>query len=257
MAKLDILKLIIKDLAEDYSADDNTYLRIGENVITDTLHGNFCVDDMNIGAEQLKTVVFSDCRNDNGFMRCTLHSEDCVIYICRDDDAGVLFIHADSAENESFVRAVLDNIEILTVYPKNPVLQKYGRENAGRVIGLSTEPAQLLYACDIKAALCYAYAYSRESYVLCDGLRVVGIVVLNAEGGSSEIEYAAVDMKYQHKGYGSILIKQALALLQEKGCESVTISVHPQNRAALHVYESIGFIRGSEDEECVRLDIRF
>ena len=257
MAKLDILKLIIKDLAEDYSADDSTYLRIGEKVITDTLHGNFYVDDMNIGAEQLKAAVFSDCRNDNGFMRCTLHSEDCVIYICRDDDAGVLFIHADSAKNESFVRAVLDNIEILTVYPKNPVLQKYGRENAGRIIGLSIEPAQLLYACDIKAALCYAYAYERESYVLCDGLRVVGIVVLNADGGKGEVEYAAVDMKYQHKGYGNVLIKQALSLLQEKGCKIVTISVHPQNRAALHVYESIGFIRGSEDEGCVRLDIRY
>lgn len=50
----------------------------------------------------------------------------------------------------------------------------------------------------------------------------------------------ALEPPYQHRGFGTPLMQQALARAREQGYKQVALTVHPQN-PAIRIYERCGF----------------
>ena len=55
-----------------------------------------------------------------------------------------------------------------------------------------------------------------------------------------------IDERLRGKGVGRRLMEWTLGAAKQKGCSHVRLSVNASNRAGMHLYESIGFIRQSE-----------
>ena len=198
------------------------------------------------------------CRNDNGFVRFTLDGDVMSAQICIDYQNDMLFIYASREENDcgAFIRNMLDNMEILGVYPNAPKLVPYGKYNAGRAVHIMPEVWQLNFVCDAKSALAYAYAQGKgyKSYVLEDGLRVIGIYIFHVKdsGGMYGMDAIIIDKKYQHKGYGKILMDFAVTMLKECGCKSVDLAVNKENHRAVKMYGRAGFkFKSEQPEYCI------
>lgn len=51
----------------------------------------------------------------------------------------------------------------------------------------------------------------------------------------------AVVKKYQHQGYGKILLKHFIALSKDQNATKMLLEVREKNQIAIHLYESLGF----------------
>ena len=62
-------------------------------------------------------------------------------------------------------------------------------------------------------------------------------------GGNLWIDRMLIDEKYQGNGFGSrfvVLLMQRV--LSEYGDQPIFLSVYPENTAAIHLYEKLGFV---------------
>jgi [ribosomal protein S18]-alanine N-acetyltransferase len=125
----------------------------------------------------------------------------------------------------------------------------------------------------------YAYPWTRGNFVDClrerkdcrvaelDG-RIIGHGVLAVAVGEAHILNVCIARDRQGHGYGRALVAHLLERARVLGAEMVFLEVRPSNRAALDLYESMGFnaigIRrnyypapfGHEDAQVMALDMR-
>lgn len=186
------------------------------------------------------------CVNKNGITETVLHGKTKNIYIETDKDTGFILIHESTPteQNESYRNSLSEVAEQLCVYPHKPRLVPYGAKNAGRAVKITPDAYQLAYVCDVPHALCYAYAHKsrKRSFVLEDGQRAVGVAVLDvSDKEKCGIDMIMIDRRYQHKGYGKIMLTEIIKKAAQNGFKKVEIAVHMNNYAALRMYEDAKF----------------
>lgn len=158
-----------------------------------------------------------------------------------------------------FRREMRRAIEEETTYPAHTRLQPYSDRNASDAANLAVAESQRSFVSDAKSSLCYALAKPkvRRPYVLMEGRRAVGLMVLSIDKKKSEYYVAVllVDSRYQNRGFGKIMLSKGLEILKQKGARRIEIGVNRFNVAAQKLYFSLGFKRVAVYEQGMWLRI--
>lgn len=72
--------------------------------------------------------------------------------------------------------------------------------------------------------------------------KVVGFLILSIRGNESHLLNLAVDPGFQHRGLGSQLLRQALALTDQVGALIIYLEVRESNQHAIALYQKMGFM---------------
>ncbi|MGA9342107.1 MAG: ribosomal protein S18-alanine N-acetyltransferase [Rhodanobacteraceae bacterium] len=80
-----------------------------------------------------------------------------------------------------------------------------------------------------------------ECWVLARAREVVGYGVLSAGAGEAHLLNVCVAQGAQRQGFGRRLVQRLLELARWHGAERVFLEVRPSNRAAIALYDSLGF----------------
>jgi len=84
------------------------------------------------------------------------------------------------------------------------------------------------------------FIYSQEKiFFVNKGDQIVGVLQFAPNRGL--ISNVGVDSEQRGKGYGKQIVQFALEQLKNSGCKQAYLRVHVENRAAVQVYESLGF----------------
>lgn len=86
---------------------------------------------------------------------------------------------------------------------------------------------------------CLRARYSCWVYEAGDS--VIGYGVLSVGAGEAHILNISVHPQYQGCGLGRELMVHLLELARSHGADTAFLEVRPSNRAAVHLYESLGF----------------
>jgi GNAT superfamily N-acetyltransferase len=136
-------------------------------------------------------------------------------------------------------------IEEETTFPsKFTKLVFYHPSNMWEAMELEVASDQKLFVLDAKKSICLAAAYpSKKAFVLMEGLRAVGLLVLDIDPKKSIyfVDIVLIDQRYQHRGYGKIMVSKALEILKNKGAKKIEIGVNRFNIPAQKLYLSLGF----------------
>lgn len=85
------------------------------------------------------------------------------------------------------------------------------------------------------------FYYNMEKFYLANkNDETVGIVNFNPKTGL--ISNIGVDEKHRGKGYGRQIMLFALSQLKESSCRQARLRVHVENKPAIHLYKTLGFI---------------
>ena len=77
----------------------------------------------------------------------------------------------------------------------------------------------------------------KKVFLLMDGDEIICTVSC----GKSEIGRVAVNIKYQHHGYGRKIMGFAISHMQKQGISPIKLTVTKWNKKAIALYESLGF----------------
>lgn len=84
-------------------------------------------------------------------------------------------------------------------------------------------------------------------YLAKEGQNVVGMAQYMRDWDKPNTAYlmgVSIDTEERGKGFGTILLRESLRLLENEGITEVELTVDPQNIAAIRVYEGkLGFIK--------------
>jgi ribosomal protein S18 acetylase RimI-like enzyme len=86
---------------------------------------------------------------------------------------------------------------------------------------------------------------NRITYMIERNRKVVGKIRTEIRQGQGFISGFAIYPEYRGRGYGRQALKAALHILDKKDIHNVTLEVNAQNKKALHLYKSCGFIEES------------
>ena len=126
------------------------------------------------------------------------------------------------------------------------VLKPITRENLEEVLSLKVKEDQEKYVIPNAESLSRAYVYSETAYpfAIYDDDTIVGFIMM----GYYEVKryYTLwefmIDHKYQNKGYGRQALKLGMQYVWDRfGAVDIYTGVAPGNKAAKHLYESVGF----------------
>ena len=70
---------------------------------------------------------------------------------------------------------------------------------------------------------------------------IVGTIMGGYEGHRGWINYLAVALEHQRKGYGKQLMLEIEKLLIEKGCPKINVQIRTTNQNVISFYKSVGF----------------
>ena len=246
--------LTFRDSGDEFTVDGDTALKIA-NIIhflcmlkkrpwCDML--KFNEDCIGISAVNQNTAA--------KFELCGTDSKLCIFVM---PEENLYFAHVmtiDDAQNvQQFHNALLKNLSVMLAKPSGVRLTGYGPENANLAIRLSPAPYQLEYVCDVKTALSYVCADKRKrhAYVFGTHLRAIGLLTVTADRKNNRysIDVMIIDEKFQSKGYGRLLLTNAVELLKSMGADRVEIAVNKNNSVAYRLYTSFGFERVVENED--------
>ncbi|HER07917.1 MAG TPA: GNAT family N-acetyltransferase [Bacteroides sp.] len=73
------------------------------------------------------------------------------------------------------------------------------------------------------------------------GGRIVGTSWMTYDGRRLHLHHFAIRPSHQGKGLGKILALESLKHARKKSCP-VKLEVHDENKVAIHLYESLGFV---------------
>lgn len=136
-------------------------------------------------------------------------------------------------------------IEEETTYPRFTRLRPYSDQNVWDAMNLTVHDSQKSFVWDAKPSLCFALAKPRvrRPYVLTEGKRAVALLVLSIDRKRSfyNIDIVLVDKRYQNRGFGKIMLSEALEILKKNGAKRIEIGVSRFNPAAQKLYLSLGF----------------
>lgn len=72
---------------------------------------------------------------------------------------------------------------------------------------------------------------------------IVGVVALVFEGSLCEIFHLAIDQRSQGRGYGTMAVASIIDYAtSQRACTSLSLTVHPDNSHAGHIYRRAGFM---------------
>ena len=142
------------------------------------------------------------------------------------------------------------------IYPKNTKLVPYGKGNLWDAMELSIEDEQLEYMSNAKQAICIAYAYKQKLLILMEGRHSIGLVAFKIDKKNEKyyIESVLIDKKYQHRGFGKIMMMKGLEYLQSEGCTHLTMGVNRFNLAAQKLYKAVGFNEKTVYEDFIEME---
>jgi len=95
------------------------------------------------------------------------------------------------------------------------------------------------FAALIADPVVFALAVRRRS--LFGATRVAGFVLVRVAAGEAEILSIAVDPRSRGRGYGRLLVEEALRRLYRERVAACFLEVDRDNRAAVRLYRSLGF----------------
>jgi ribosomal-protein-alanine N-acetyltransferase len=80
-----------------------------------------------------------------------------------------------------------------------------------------------------------------DCWVATDKQKIIGHGVISIGAGESHVLNIAVTPEYQGQGIGRQLLTHLMNTARIKSAEMMLLEVRPSNKAAIHIYESIGF----------------
>ena len=141
--------------------------------------------------------------------------------------------------------------EIFT-YPKNTKMVPYNKHNCVGAMNLEVTKEQLDFVDDAKTTICYASGYPHHKlFVEEESGRAVGLLDLyvNKKKQQYEISIVLIDKRYQHRGFGKVMLRFAVDYLKAQGAKRLTIGVSRFNIPAQALYRSVGFTEDNVYEE--------
>ncbi len=78
----------------------------------------------------------------------------------------------------------------------------------------------------------------------CYSPDLVGVMALVDEGSIWAMRSFIIGSEFQGRGYGRAAVLAAIDFARDRGAASLRLTVHPQNAAGIHLYESLGFEYG-------------
>jgi ribosomal protein S18 acetylase RimI-like enzyme len=73
--------------------------------------------------------------------------------------------------------------------------------------------------------------------------RVVATAMVGTDGHRGWIYYVAVQPELRRRGHARRIVEAAEAWLAQRGAPRMLLMVHPENSAAVRLYESLGYAR--------------
>jgi len=74
------------------------------------------------------------------------------------------------------------------------------------------------------------------------GPRLVGYSVQTGAAGEAHLLNLCVEPGWQRRGFGGLLLENAVRIARSRGCSSMYLEVRPSNRAGIALYQSRGFV---------------
>ncbi|WP_152404399.1 GNAT family N-acetyltransferase [Paenibacillus cellulositrophicus] len=94
------------------------------------------------------------------------------------------------------------------------------------------------------------YVNEFELLAVYDEQLLVGFLVFcnnEDEEGNFWIPAIMIDQNFQGKGFGKAAMRKLIDTMERKGCKKMMIGHRPDNLTAGHLYESLGFLKVSDD----------
>jgi len=86
------------------------------------------------------------------------------------------------------------------------------------------------------------FYYSQERFYFADkDQQTIGVLDFNPDRGL--ISNVGVDPQQRGRGYGRQIMQFALQQLKNSGCKEAYLRVHIENKPAIYLYESLGFVK--------------
>ncbi len=151
-----------------------------------------------------------------------------------------------------FRRSSREVIEAAFTYPVAPRMVKLSTDNLWAALNIQVEEAQQGYVLEAKSSIAMGLLYkSKKPFVLMEGNRVVGLLVLDLDKKKDHynIDIVQIDKRFQNRGYGKVMLNWAIEYLKNAGAKELEIGVNRFNLAA-------GFTPKSVYEEGMNLHMQ-
>jgi len=86
---------------------------------------------------------------------------------------------------------------------------------------------------------CIRVGYDCWGLVL--GQRLLGYSIQTSAAGEAHLLNLCVEPNWQRRGFGGLLLENAVRLACSRGCNSMFLEVRPSNRAGIALYQNRGF----------------
>jgi diamine N-acetyltransferase len=139
-------------------------------------------------------------------------------------------------------------------------LRELSRENWREALQLSVHPEQQRFVAEYEPIVLVglAKAYVRPlglvwlPYAIYNGYEMIGFLELALEPDSTDqywLYHFFIDHRYQGQGFGKMALAAFIEHVERNypECRRISMTVHPDNRAAQHLYKAAGFTRTDEE----------
>jgi ribosomal protein S18 acetylase RimI-like enzyme len=140
-------------------------------------------------------------------------------------------------------------------------LVEIDRDNYRQAFQIELPNWQWQYVATPERSLAEAYVWSdaRPRLVEVDG-EIVGFVMTFPfeEDGERRLNLVrlVIDRRFQRRGLGRAVVERLLEEARREDIAAVTLSVHPDNAAAIALYRSAGFVQNGYDGTEFRFERR-
>jgi ribosomal protein S18 acetylase RimI-like enzyme len=140
-------------------------------------------------------------------------------------------------------------------------LVEIDRDNYRQAFQIELPNWQWQYVATLERSLAEAYVWSdaRPRLVEVDG-EIVGFVMTFPfeEDGERRLNLVrlVIDRRFQRRGLGRAVVERLLEEARREDIAAVTLSVHPDNAAAIALYRSAGFVQNGYDGTEFRFERR-
>ena len=162
------------------------------------------------------------------------------------------YIIGSNGSSRFFRKEMRGALSEIFTYPKDPKMVLYNKHNCIGAMNLEVTKEQLDFVDDAKTTICYAAGYPHHRvFVEEESGRAVGLLDLyvNKKKQQYEISIVLIDKRYQHRGFGKVMLRFAVDYLKAQGAKRLTIGVNRFNIPAQRLYRSVGFTEDNVYEE--------
>ena len=89
------------------------------------------------------------------------------------------------------------------------------------------------------------YTISLDTFSNCivleEDKKIIGFITYSIIYERAEVIDIIIESPYRNKGYGKILLNNAISDIKENNCINITLEVNEKNIAAINLYKSLGF----------------